>query len=95
MTPAPNVIDAANIQVFAGIPLLLEQGPALIFRGRTLDRECLPGPVDRPFRVSIRGGRIVDLTPPPVPMRSWRCSYRAGSGRIPTQSTSTKQGEHV
>jgi hypothetical protein len=95
MTPAPNVTDAAIIQVFAGIPALLEQDPALIFRGCTFGCECLLGPVDHPFHVSIRGGRIVDLTPPPVLMRSWRFSYRAGSGRILRQSTSTKQGEHV
>ena len=64
MTPAPNVIDdAAIIQAFAGIPALLEQDSALIFRGRTLDCECLLGPVDHPFHVSIRGGSIVDLTP--------------------------------
>jgi hypothetical protein len=77
MTPAPNVTDAAIIQAFAGIPALLEQDPALIFRGRTLDCECLLGPVDHPFHVSIRGGSIVDLTPAPVLMRSWRFSYRA------------------
>jgi hypothetical protein len=77
MTPAPNVIDAAIIRAFAGIPALLEQDPALISRGRTLDCECLLGPVDHPFHVSISGGRIVDLTPAPVLMRSWRFSYRA------------------
>jgi hypothetical protein len=80
MTPAPNVIDdAAIIQAFAGIPALLEQDPALIYRGRTLDCECLLGPVDHPFHVSIRGGSIVDLTPAPVLMRSWRFSYRASA----------------
>jgi hypothetical protein len=77
MTPAQNVTDAAIIQAFAGIPALLEQDPALIFRGRTLDCECLLGPVGHPFHVSIRGGSIVDLTPAPVLMRSWRFSYRA------------------
>ena len=30
-----------------------------------------------PFHVSIRAGRIVELTPAPVLMRSWRFSYRA------------------
>jgi len=39
--------------------------------------ECLLGPSDHPFHVSIREGRIVDLTPAPVLMRSWRFSYRA------------------
>jgi hypothetical protein len=78
MTPAPNATDAA-VSAFAGIPALLDRTPALILRGRTLDCECLLGPMDRPFHVSIRGGRIIDLTPAPVLMRSWRFSYRASS----------------
>jgi hypothetical protein len=77
MTPAPNAIDAAIIKAFAAIPTLLERAPALILRGRTLDCECLLGPIDHPFHVSIRAGRIVDLAPAPVLMRSWRFSYRA------------------
>jgi len=77
MTPAPNTIDAAIMRAFFGIPALLEQAPALILRGRTLDCECRLGPMDHPFHVSIRGGRIIDLTPAPVLMRSWRFSYRA------------------
>jgi hypothetical protein len=32
-----------------------------------------------PFHASIRAGRIVDLTPAPVLMRSWRFAYRATS----------------
>jgi len=77
MTPTPNATDAAIIRVFSGIPTLLEQDPALILRGRTLDCECLLGPMDHPLHVSIRGGRIVELAPAPVLMRSWRFSYRA------------------
>ena len=77
MTSAPNATDAAVIRAFAGIPALLEQAPALIFCGRTLDCECLLGPIDHPFHVSIRGGRIIDLMPTPFPMRPWRFSYRA------------------
>ena len=57
--------------------MLLEHAPALMARGRALDCECLLGPIDHPFHVSIRSGRIVDLTPAPVLMRSWRFSYRA------------------
>ncbi len=49
----------------------------MISCGRTLDCECLLGPIDHPFHVSIRGGRIIDLTPAPVLMRTWRFSYRA------------------
>jgi hypothetical protein len=77
MTSPSNASDAAVIEAFAGIPALLDQAPALIFRGRTLDCERLLGPTDQPFHASIRGGRIVDLTPAPVLMRSWRFSYRA------------------
>jgi hypothetical protein len=42
-----------------------------------LDCECLLGPVNHAFHASIRQGRIVDLTPAPVLMRSWQFSYRA------------------
>ena len=63
--------------MFAGIPVLLERTPLLIARGRMLDCECLLGLVDHPFHVAIRAGRIVDMTPAPVLMRSWRFSYRA------------------
>jgi hypothetical protein len=79
MTPHPNAADAAVTKAFAEIPALLERTPALIARGRFLDCECLLGPMDHPFHVSIRSGRIIDLTPPPVLMRSWRFSYRATS----------------
>jgi hypothetical protein len=78
MKSASNAVtDAAVIQAFASIPALLDQTPALIARGRFLDCECLLGPKESPFHVSIRQGRIVDLTPSPVLMRSWRFSYRA------------------
>ena len=77
LTPPPNASDAAVIKAFAGIPALLDQTPALVVRGRFLDCECLMGPTDDPFHVSIRAGRIVELTPSPVLMRSWRFSYRA------------------
>ena len=77
MISATNATDAAVIQAFAGIPALLDQTPALIARGRFLDCECLLGPTEDPFHASIRQGRIIDLTPAPVLMRSWRFSYRA------------------
>jgi hypothetical protein len=79
MTPAPNAIDATIVRAFSGIQALLDRDPALISRGRTVDCECLLGPMYHPFHVSIRSGRIVDLTPAPVLMRSWRFSYRASS----------------
>jgi hypothetical protein len=77
MISATNATDAAVIQAFAGIPALLDQTPALIVRGRFLDCECLLGPTEDPVHAAIRQGRIVDLTPAPVLMRSWRFSYRA------------------
>jgi hypothetical protein len=80
MKSASNAVtDAAVIQAFASIPALLDQTPALIARGRFLDCECLLGPKESPFHVSIRQGRIVDLTPAPVLMRSWRSSFRASA----------------
>jgi hypothetical protein len=76
---SPSKSDAAAIGVFTGIPALLDRAPALIFRGRTLDCNCLLGPMDHPFHTSIRGGRIVELAPAPVLMRSWQFAYRASS----------------
>jgi hypothetical protein len=80
MRSASNAVtDAAVIQAFATIPALLDQTPALIARGRFLDCECLLGPNENPFHVSIRQGRIIDLTPAPALMRSWRFSFRASA----------------
>jgi len=77
MISASDVTESTVAKTFATIPALLEQTPALIVRGRFLDCECLLGPFGHPFHASIRAGRIVDLTPAPVLMRSWRFSYRA------------------
>lgn len=77
MISASTANDATIIEAFAGIPALLENTPALIARGRFLDCECLLGPINHAFHVSIRQGRIVDLTLAPVLMRSWQFSYRA------------------
>lgn len=71
------VSDAEIAKAFTAIPELLDRAPALITRGRLLDCECLLGSRENPFHVSIRQGRIVDLTPAPVLMRSWRFSLRA------------------
>lgn len=76
MTPSPDAA-AAVIRVFVGLPALLEQAPSLVARGRLLDCDCRLGPIDQPFHVAIRGGRIAELTPAPYLMRSWRVSYRA------------------
>jgi hypothetical protein len=77
MTVSLNASDAAVIEVFASIPALLDQNAALMLRGRWLTCECLLGPLERPFHVSIRDGAIIDMTPAPILMRSWRFAYRA------------------
>jgi hypothetical protein len=82
MTSVSNATDALIIEAFANIPALLDQTPALIARGRFLDCDCLLGPASQPFHVSIRQGRVIDLTPSPVLMRSWRFSYRASAAAL-------------
>ena len=77
MSLPSDAIDAAVTKAFAEIPALLEQTATLIARGRLLECDCLLGPTDHPFHMTIRAGRIVDLTPAPVLMRSWRFAYRA------------------
>jgi hypothetical protein len=77
MTVSLNASNAAVIEVFASIPALLDQNAALMLRGRWLTCECLLGPIERPFHVSIRAGAIIDMTPAPILMRSWRFAYRA------------------
>jgi hypothetical protein len=69
--------QARIITIFAGLPALLDADPALVARGRRLNVECLLGPADHPLHVTFAAGRIVDATPGPVLMRSWRFSYRA------------------
>ena len=61
----------------AQLPSLLERRPLLIEQGRFLDVECLLGSTEQGFHVSIRAGRITDMTPAPVLMRSWQFAYRA------------------
>ncbi|QPF85863.1 hypothetical protein IC762_06040 [Bradyrhizobium genosp. L] len=76
MTPSPAATDDAVMKAFAGLPALLDRAPALVRRGKLLDCDCLIGPIDRPFHLTIRAGRIVELAPPRL-MRSWRFAYRA------------------
>ncbi|WP_166298834.1 hypothetical protein [Bradyrhizobium sp. 2S1] len=77
MTLSPDATDDAVTRAFAGLAALLDQAPSLVSRGRLLDCDCLIGEMARPFHAAIRSGRIVELTPSPVLMRSWRFSYRA------------------
>jgi hypothetical protein len=62
---------------FERLPALLDEDASLLARGRFVDVDCLLGSTEQAFHVAIRGGRIVDVTPAPVLMRSWRFSYRA------------------
>ncbi len=64
-------------QAFARLPVLLDRDAALIHRGRFLDADCLLGSTVQSFHVAIRSGRIVDMVPAPILMRSWRFAYRA------------------
>jgi hypothetical protein len=65
------------IAAFADLPVLLDKDAALVARGSHLNVSCLLGPQDHPFHVSFAAGRIVDIAPGPILMRSWRFSYRA------------------
>lgn len=62
---------------FEQLPALLERDAALMKRGRLLELDCLLGSTEQAFHVAIRAGRITDMVPAPVLMRSWKFSYRA------------------
>lgn len=62
---------------FEQLPTLLERDVALIQRGRLLDVNCLLGSTEQAWHVAIRAGRITDMVPAPVLMRSSAFSYRA------------------
>ncbi len=65
------------IKTFTTIPDWLEAAPELASRGRFLDCDCRLGLIEKPFFVSIRAGRMVEMTAQPTVMRSWRFSYCA------------------
>ena len=70
--------DEAEIAAaFAGLPMLLDADAALVVRGGLLNLTCLLGSKNHPFYVSFAAGRIVDMAPAPILMRSWCFSYRA------------------
>ena len=79
-TPAPMESNQARIiTTFAGLPAFLDADAALVARGRHLNVECLLGPKDHSFHVTFGAGRIVDMAPAPILMRSWCFSYRAST----------------
>ena len=75
--PPAEFSPAAVVAAFSKIPELLADHPALAARGRWLDVDCLLGPTTQTYHVAIRAGQIVEMTPAPVLMRSWRFAYRA------------------
>jgi hypothetical protein len=64
-------------RIFATLPALLDADSELLRTGRLLNVDCLLGPSDRPFLVSIRSGRITEMSAAPKTMPSWRFSYTA------------------
>jgi hypothetical protein len=63
--------------IFETLPKLLDADSALLRAGRLLSVDCLLGPADLPFLVSIRAGRIAEMFLMPKTMPSWRFSYTA------------------
>lgn len=64
-------------KAFERLPALLEGDAALLTRGRFVEVDCLLGSTEQAFHVAIKGGRIVNIAPAPLLMRSWRFAYRA------------------
>jgi hypothetical protein len=79
LTPEADGNESRIHRVFAGLPGLLNADAALVGRGRHLTVDCLLGTMDRPFHVAFSAGRIVDVVPAPILMRSWCFSYRASA----------------
>ena len=64
-------------EIFATLPALLDANSRLLHIGRLLSVDCLLGPSDRPFLVSIRSSRITEMSAMPKTMPSWRFGYTA------------------
>ena len=75
--PLPIDYEADILRAFGDLPALLDADAALVARGCRLSVECRLGPQEHPYHVSFVAGRIVDMTPAPVLMRSWCFSYCA------------------
>jgi hypothetical protein len=68
--------DSSITDVFGTLPELLETDTELLRAGRRLSVDCLLGPTGRPLLISIREGRISEMSIPKT-MPSWRFSYTA------------------
>ena len=64
-------------EIFSNFPALLDADPRLLRAGRLLSVDCLLGPNDQPFLVSIRAGRITEMRAVPKTMPTWRFGYTA------------------
>jgi hypothetical protein len=64
-------------KIFATLPALLDADSRLLHAGRLLSVDCLLGPSDHPFLVSIRSGRIAEMRALPKTMPSWQFGYTA------------------
>jgi hypothetical protein len=75
----PGAGDPRIVSAFERLSKLLDADPSLLRTGRWLNVDCLLGLTGRPFLVSIRQGRIVEMAMAPKVMPSWRFSYTASS----------------
>jgi hypothetical protein len=75
--PTDRPIDSWITDIFETLPKLLDAESELLRVGRWLNVDCLLGPAGRPFLVSIREGRITEMSAMPATMPSWRFSYTA------------------
>jgi hypothetical protein len=64
-------------ETFGTLPRLLDADSELLRAGRLLNVDCLLGPINLPFLVCIRSGRITEMSAVPKTMPSWRFGYTA------------------
>jgi hypothetical protein len=65
------------MEIFGTLPKLLDANSDLVRAGRRLEVDCLLGPAELPFVVSIRAGRITEMSAVPRTMPTWRFGYTA------------------
>ncbi len=68
--------DPSITNIFETLPRLLDADRELLHAGRWLNVDCLLGLTGQPLQVSIREGRISEMSRPKT-MPSWRFSYTA------------------
>ena len=60
--PSDKPTDPWITDIFETLPKLLDAESELLRAGRWLNVDCLLGPAGRPFLVSIREGRITEMS---------------------------------